>query len=83
MTKILQNQTNSKSKHLDDIARWVGVGAGDVDFGRFARDLLDRAHEDVRDDGDAKKAGKICFNRDMLVDLLLYWCTHAPNIEVY
>ena len=43
-----------------------------MDFGRFARDLLDRAHEDVRDDGDAKKAGKICFNRDMLVDLLLY-----------
>ena len=65
-----------------------------MDLRRLARDLLNRAHEDVRDDGDPKKAGNICFNTDMLAKfkeairsssftavILMYSC--KQNIDVY
>ena len=32
-----------------------------MDLRRLARDFLDRAHEDVRDDRDAEKAGNVYF----------------------
>ena len=63
ITKILLNQTNLRSTgHLDHIAGRVSVCASDMDLGRLAGDLLDRAHEDVRDDRDAKKAGNVSFS---------------------
>ena len=37
-----------------------------MDLRRLAGYLLNRAHEDVRDNGDPKKAEKLCFQRRML-----------------
>ena len=49
--------------HVDHVVRCLGVAARYVDLLGFACDLLDGAHEQVRNYGDSEKAGD-----EMLVD---------------
>jgi len=51
--------------HLDDV-RLFALRRGDVDLPRLGGDLLDGAHEDVRDDGDAQEAEKHHHNLQMI-----------------
>ena len=50
-----------KNSHLNHVTGRVCVPSN-LDLRRLARDLLDGAHEDVRDDRDAKKAGNVSFS---------------------
>ena len=43
-------------EHLNHVCRSIGIGAGDVDLLGLRRDLLDGAHEHVRDDRDPQEA---------------------------
>ena len=49
-----------KNSHLNHVAGRVCVPSN-LDLRRLARDLLDGAHEDVRDDRDAQEAGEHFF----------------------